>query len=198
MEEVARNRIVGAAVLILIGVTLPLLLSRCMHGPVSEDQAMRVYELAPSGGIEPINQLAANDAPAAATPSISQHPDDAEAGAAGAGAGSAAATSPGSDTQSAPDAVESAPAAPNEAGLRRSVASGSWVVQIASFASEPDARALAERLNGAYPVYYTAAQVNGGTWFRVRIGPFDSGAAANNAAAELQAQGRDTLVVRVD
>src|SRR5699024_6475462 len=55
MEEVVRKRVVGAVVLVVIGIMLPLLLSRCLHDPApGGDQAMRVYEITPSGSVEPV------------------------------------------------------------------------------------------------------------------------------------------------
>src|SRR5699024_6892822 len=118
------------------------------------------------------------------------------------------------DAQQTPDTVKSAPetsaseasqqaaaepAPPADtADLERDAAAGSWIVQVASFGKEQNARALAQQLDEAFTVFYTPAQINGETWYRVRIGPFDSEAAANNAAAELRAQGRDILVKQVD
>lgn len=214
MQDVVRKRLIGAVVLVLVGITLPFLLSRCMHGPSQDDQAMRVYEVTPSGGVEPINQPvagatdAAMDGTSAPTP-----PTTADTTAPTPTTATAARTTPKStaakDTTpstpagaaSTPDerATTTATAQPaDESSLRKKATAGSWVVQVASFAAEKDAQALAQRLDDAYDVFYTSAQVDGNTWFRVRIGPFGSDAAAKNAAAELRAQGRDTLVVRVD
>src|SRR5699024_2416946 len=53
MQEAARKRIVGAGVLILLGVLLPLLLVRCMSrgGPAADETPMREYEITSSGDI---------------------------------------------------------------------------------------------------------------------------------------------------
>lgn len=234
MNEVVRKRVIGAAILIIIGIALPVLLSRCMHAPVGEDQAMRVYEIQPSGDIEPVNVQAGRAEP------DTEATQSAQAGGTTA-AGNAANTAPESiaaatlanesgattttttpkqaqpqsrperepESQPAADEAEAAAVATTEPsgdeqaqtaaqGLERSAPSGAWVVQVASFSTEDDARAMAKQLGEAYDVFYTSAQVNGATWYRVRIGPFDTGAEAKNAAAELRAQGRDTLVVQVD
>lgn len=213
MEEVVRKRLVGAMVLVLIGITLPFLLSRCMHGPSPDGQTMRVYELSPSGGIKPMSQplagakdaasspepvaahaMSSDTAPDATNPVITTAADTADDAA-------QPAPSAAANAQTTADTVKSeggAESGTDESGLRKNVAVGAWVVQVASFSTEKDARAMAQRLDNAYAVFYTAAEVNGDTWFRVRIGPFDSDAAAKNAAAELRAQGRDTLIVRVE
>jgi len=236
MEEVVRKRAVGAVVLVVIGIMLPLLLARCLHDPAPDGQAMRVYDITPSGGIEPVDGGMEQAAPAAdEAPAVTDDgADNPPATDGGAGQeqplvveGSAPTVEPtpepqpqpepataAADAQQTPDTVKSAPetsaseasqqaaaepAPPADtADLERDAAAGSWIVQVASFGKEQNARALAQQLDEAFTVFYTPAQINGETWYRVRIGPFDSEAAANNAAAELRAQGRDILVKQVD
>lgn len=246
MDEVVRKRVIGAAVLIALGIALPVLLSRCMHMPTVDNQAMHVYEIQPSGDIEPVAAATQNTkqpprepATTAPTPPADQIADEAVTDAAQNIASATLARETGSDEQAqspaqepvAPvkaepepksesqsataspqpsqkqtDAVESTPAADRDspavdeaqAKLEQTAPAGTWVVQVASFSTEKDARALAKQLDDAYAVFYTSAEVNGSTWYRVRVGPFDNDAAATNAAAELRAQGRDTLVVRID
>lgn len=235
MDEVVRKRIVGAAILILIGIALPVLLSRCMHAPVGEDQAMRVYEIQPSGDIEQVSAQAGHaesgtEATTRSTPA--QAGGTNEGNAADTASESIAAATLASESNGGPMAAQQSqpqsqpqrepepqsaageaasaatadatkptggePVQTAEQGFEQSAPSGAWVVQVASFPTEKDARAMAKQLAEAYAVFYTTAQVNGDTWYRVRIGPFDTSAAAKNAAAELRAQGRDTLVVQVD
>lgn len=227
MEEVIRKRVVGAAVLVLIGVTLPLLLSRCANDPVPNKQTMRVYELTPSGDIEPVDAQTAGPTRQHGTVDSGHGQEKQETDTIIESAGhspdsigvtsqpdeSAGDAQPKTDIQQPSDAVKSPPeqqdsgqaqqdntvAAPSERTTdQRQAPVGSWVVQVASFGRESNARSLAKQLDSAYDAFYTAAQINGETWYRVRIGPFDSDAAANNAAAELRAQGRNTLVVHVD
>ena len=55
MNDVMKKRLIGVAILVIIGVLTPLLLSRCMHGG-SEDNgqgSMRVYDVQPDGKAEP-------------------------------------------------------------------------------------------------------------------------------------------------
>lgn len=51
MNDVMKKRLIGVAILVLIGVATPLLLSRCMHsGAQDNDQgSMRVYNVQPNG-----------------------------------------------------------------------------------------------------------------------------------------------------
>ena len=186
---------------------------------------MRVYEIQPSGAIEPVTAQAGTNNTADADAALQQVPaqantaataDNTTAGSIAAATLAKEGTAPVPPQQSRPEPEPSssteqaaAPTASNQTadeqtqvadqgGLERTAPSGSWVVQVASFPNEQDALAMAEQLGEAYEVFYTAAQIKGDTWYRVRIGPFDTGAAAKNAAAELRAQGRDTLVVHVD
>lgn len=232
MEEVVRKRVVGAVVLVVIGIMLPLLLSRCLHDPAPDGQAMRVYEITPSGGIEPVDggmaqadkPPASSEAPAAAPdaveappvadenaaepepelqsepePTITEEPKTAAPVADAQKPSDTVKSAAENSVAEAPPQTTTAAASPaNATDLEHDVAAGSWIVQVASFAKEQNAQALAQQLDEAYTVFYTPAQVNDETWYRVRIGPFDGEAGANNAAAELRAQGRDTLVMQVD
>lgn len=68
MDDVMKKRLIGVAVLVVIGVLTPLLLSKCMHsgGDDGGDGSMRVYNVNPSGSAESAsnadgNAAAAND-----------------------------------------------------------------------------------------------------------------------------------------
>lgn len=269
MQDVVRKRLVGAAVLIALGIIVPLLLARWLHDPVADGQAMRVYEITPSGGVERVaadnepnaaaddaaasNMQAAEDSqspdqqlPAATelatneqTPSLPeikpQQPDSSEAPEAEqtrdageppdseqAASDEATTAAPEADSETrapsperaaapadehaepaqadgqseAQEASEPEPAA--DSGLQRSVATGDWIVQVASFGKKRNAEALAKALGSDFSAFYTAAEVNGETWYRVRIGPLNSEAAADNVASELHAQGHNTLVLQID
>jgi len=76
---------------------------------------------------------------------------------------------------------------------------GAFAVQVGAFAVESNARGLAARL----PVPPGAARVlpfedNRGTWWRVRVGGYESELEANMAAAAFQGQGYPGFVVRED
>lgn len=77
------------------------------------------------------------------------------------------------------------------------VPSDGWAVQVAAFPTldEAEARVLALRDEG-HTAYRIEAFVKGQTWYRVRIGPYASKAAAESASSELgEALGQDDLMV---
>lgn len=65
MNELTKKRLIGVVVLVVVGVLIPLLLSRCMHsGSKDKDQgSMRVYNVQPDGNSKPAdsNQNAGQD-----------------------------------------------------------------------------------------------------------------------------------------
>jgi DedD protein len=77
-------------------------------------------------------------------------------------------------------------------------ATGSYLVQAASFTKGEDAQALSARLRGKnHPVFVQAADLGErGTWYRVMIGPFENTAAAERTVARLQAEEKLSAVVR--
>lgn len=235
MNDVVKKRIVGAAVLIAVGVLVPLLLARWLHDPQLDEQAMRVYEITPSGEVQAVT--AANGDNQAVTrtpaPTTDAEPDESrmrvaatqgiqfngqakqEGDAPGSAADSErtprasnAVESPQQDTAAnqSPQASREPPQPvttpepddPGAAAIKRSVASGAWVVQVASFIKQSNARELALALNEHFAAFYTLAKINGRTWYRVRVGPLASEAAANSTAGELQALGHNTLVQQVE
>lgn len=52
MNDVMKKRLIGVAVLVVIGVVTPLLLSQCLHGDDAGDGSMRVYNVTPSGSAQ--------------------------------------------------------------------------------------------------------------------------------------------------
>lgn len=52
MDDVMKKRLIGVAVLVVIGVVTPLLLSQCLHGDDADDGSMRVYNVTPSGSTQ--------------------------------------------------------------------------------------------------------------------------------------------------
>lgn len=273
MNDVMKKRLIGVAILVIIGVLAPLLLSRCMHGG-SEDNgrgSMRVYDVQPDGKAKPADNSQSDQG---GTSDQGANPDQTRPAAGGDDSGKQAsgqvsspdAVSPqstsdfstppvhgvtgGSSTPSQPttassnsDAQSNKPAptgdapssaASNSAGSRpqasasshdygsSSVGSGSssggqrssgsnasssasasgvkkssiqgWVVQVASFSEQGNAADLARKLKGQFPASYTPGQVNGKTWYRVNVGPFDSKQAAQSAADRLSQIGHKGLV----
>lgn len=226
MEEVVRKRVVGAIVLVILGLLLPLLLARCIRDDAGGDtQAMRVYEITPSGDAQPVDPSQPNkaagqsvpdaDKPAPGVTAQASHEDIAAEPIAPEAEPPAPAPEPESQAEPEPTPETSAPepsapetpqptasnAEPENASappVERSATPSGWVVQVASFSEEANALALARELNDNYPAFYTEAVVDGNTYYRVRIGPFDDEAAADDAAGKLRGQGRNTLVQQVE
>ncbi|HEY6508621.1 MAG TPA: SPOR domain-containing protein [Vicinamibacterales bacterium] len=68
-----------------------------------------------------------------------------------------------------------------------SVDRGGFLVQVAAYQREGDATTVSERLKRkGYPAFVTTATTAAGTWFRVRVGSFDTRAEAQNMATRLK------------
>ncbi|WP_353178536.1 SPOR domain-containing protein [Salinisphaera sp. T5B8] len=225
-----KKRVVGATVLVILGIALPLLLARCMQGGGEGDtDAMRVYEVAPDGQAKPASAEGENTpaqvdaktnsgapdeqqrpAPAAASEQAAPDMPDAVSPASVAESRPAAASEAEAEAEAEPAAAEEpsepagataeAPAGASSSGSLRQTASfsGGYVVQVASFRDEASAEKVARELNSEFKAFYRAGDVNGTTYYRVRVGPFENEAAANAAAAQLKRAGRATLVRRAE
>lgn len=74
-----------------------------------------------------------------------------------------------------------------------------WVVNLASFRRIPtiaDARAL--QVAEGQHLYYTEILIDGTTWYRLRLGDFDSAGTANNALAKLKSSYPGAWIDQVD
>jgi cell division septation protein DedD len=84
----------------------------------------------------------------------------------------------------------------NPSSVLPSVASsavGKYTVQIASYATEGEAKAHAAKLKDkGWNAFYIPAAVSGHTWFRVSVGLFNSAASAKNFQDELAKDGNIT------
>lgn len=71
--------------------------------------------------------------------------------------------------------------------------SGAYILQVASYGTDSDAQARVDKLKsqGVSNAYVEPATVNGKQTFRLRVGPFDSRAAAQAAQARLRTLGYD-------
>ncbi|WP_423823943.1 SPOR domain-containing protein [Salinisphaera sp. SPP-AMP-43] len=265
MNDVMKKRLIGVAILVIIGVLAPLLLSRCMHSGGEDDGrgSMRVYNVQPDGEAEPADgsgndagdtgtdgqaqqASAANHTPTAqsrqpsadavspqsesefSTPPVHGSSSDEQAAAQTPAepapkkqaqpSQSSASTRQSSSNEPQPsterDRAESTSsdygsstvgnnaksnrsqggnASAAGTGLEKRQPKG-WVVQIASFGKQDNAEALARQLQGQFKAFYTPGDVDGKTWYRVNVGPFDGEDAARATADRLKQQGRKTLV----
>jgi rare lipoprotein A len=79
--------------------------------------------------------------------------------------------------------------APKAATYAVPVASGGVFVQLASFSDIGNAEAMLRQVESRLPVEIVPARVNGADFFRVRVGPFQDHAAAEQVRANLYADG---------
>jgi DedD protein len=191
MDRRLKERLVGAAILVILAVLLiPEFLSgpaQQRAGPVDEPAAatvtgaagtIRTYRVdldqPASGG------MVATDANPA--PVREAQPAPAAPGAAVESVSGKAATS-----SEAPHRIEASAVARHPAALH-----GGWVLQLGSFASKPTAERLARTLRAkGIQIQVSSSK----TRHRVRAGPFADRAAAEHVAAELRAQGQASTIV---
>ena len=217
-----KERLVGAAVLVTLGVVLiPLLLD----GPAREAPTRTGLELpaadigtrrhiieikrdsaVPAGPA--VASRAGHEAGAAPTPTSSEAGPVARPGrspepAASEPAASEVAAAEGQAAGGATARQRVAPApTPAKGGAPSPDASsppaaGGWAVQVGSFGSRDNADKLRRRLGAeGYPVFLMQVVSGGKTYHRVRVGPYGDRAGADAAARRLAASGPGGTVVR--
>jgi len=200
----ARRRLIGAVVLLGIGVVGFPLLFETQPRPIAVDVDFDIpqRETAPplampdaaGGDARVTGQVAAPparvEAPAAAPP--------AAAGPAAAPALPTAPSAPRSPPQAPapqpqpPQAVAAAPAATDTAATQR------FVVQVGAFADRSAMQQMRARVERLGLVTYTqVVETDAGERTRVRVGPFSSREEADRAAARLRAAGITAVVLRL-
>src|SRR5580700_708180 len=193
-----------------------LLVPELLTGPIRS--APRAAAVAPSAEEPPLRSYTINladDAHSRSTAAPSNGPQQptpleaaAPTGSAAAQAGAAESTPPAaaSTTHRAPQALPAAPApvvpakgspaiAAAPAVTAMSVAAGSWMVQLGSFASRANAERLARQVRaGGFKVSVSQATA-GRRLFRVRVGPAHDREEAMQLAAKLRAAGHSGSIV---
>jgi DedD protein len=223
MDQGLKERLVGAAVLVAIGVWLiPWVLdgpetpldtgaSSLQLPPAEEPMPMRTQtlRLGDSAGSADAAAPATAEAtepqaiapPANAEPPPAQAPvakDDAAeqpaASVALAETRPAAADEPADEAPaSTPRAAVAAAPAPKPA---QSAPAGEWIVQLGSFGEEGNARRLAQRASTfGYKADVSSTRSNGRTLYRVRVGPATTRGKADATASALRAHGIESKVV---
>jgi len=132
------------------------------------------------------DSLVKNDAP--------RQPFAADTPAAGSAPAGRAQSAPARTTEKAsiPAPAPPAPRADPKAAAVASGAAGSperggFLVQVAAYQREGDAATVSDRLKRkGYPAFVTTATTPAGTWFRVRVGSFDTRAEAQDMAMKLK------------
>lgn len=213
MEPQLKERLIGAAVLVALGVWL---IPWVLDGPTSEtasESASASLELpspeeAPAIRTERIDLNARRDTRPAEVGAVEPSPRDATATA---DASTEREVEPTVEPVAEPEPAASEPAEPEpviaaaetddepkpEAGPAEP--SGDWAVQLGSFGERENAERLATRVAavGTEPDVSTT-RAAGRTMYRVRVGPHASRELAEAAAASLSAHGFVAQVVTVD
>jgi DedD protein len=197
----AKNRLIGSAILVLIGIVgFPLLVDK-QPRPVAVDLPIEIPDR------NKVLPLVAPEAPApvaATEPASAPEPAAAASGPVTPAAPLAAAEKPAAEKPAAKSAAKPAPASKPEAKPAAKPAKseakadakkteskpaheGRYVVQVGSFADENRAREVRSKLERAGLKNYTqAVETKDGRRIRVRAGPFASKAEAERAAERLK------------
>lgn len=222
MDEAAKRRLVGAAVLVALAVIfVPMLIEQGDDGlgepiviPDAPDVNGRVDSDADWGGAdsaidqplpEPDDLAMPLPTPEPPPSGLDAEPAPAESRSMPKNESSASTAEPGTREPSAPTATtgtdqpgstgaDPAPAGPKPVppGTR------AWVIQVASLGSSEAARSLQDELRTkGYPAFVEQAEVSGRRYYRVRIGPEVERARADRLAERLAADtGGQPLVQR--
>ena len=217
MRRRARHRLIGASVLVLLGVVGFPLLFDTQPRPISVDIPIEIpAKDTPAPAVKPPASAAAPAVPAApvaAPASASKAPapvvETRDTLSAREEVVEAAATPPRSaaepakvapsptDAERARALLEGQPAAtPAPAGTAASATPERLVVQVGAFSEEAGARSVRQKLEAAGLKTYThVAETSEGRRIRVRLGPFNSRADAEKAAARVKALGLPAAIL---
>jgi len=185
----ARQRLIGAGVLVLAGViVLPLLFDK-QPRPVPVDVAIEI-----PGRNDAPPLLPATVPAAAVAPAVPQAPIVEPPSAPAAAPASTPAPVPAPQPQAKPVATPVAPPvntpAPKPATPSKPESSVRVVVQVGAFADQARAQEARQRLERAgFKTYTQVAETSEGRRIRVRVGPFDSRAEADRVAARIKQLG---------
>lgn len=206
----ARHRLIGASVLVLLGVVGFPLLFDTQPRPIPVDIPI---EIPAKGTPAPVARPAATKPPAASAPlpareGLGAREEVVDAAPKPAPAAAAPAPAP------APVAAAPVPAKPAEADRARALLEGKpaaapasapakpvataerLVVQVGAFSEAAGARAVRQKLEGAgLKTYVHEAQTPDGKRIRVRVGPFENRADAEKAAARVKALGLPAAIL---
>ena len=193
----ARQRLIGAVVLLLVGVIGFPLVFETQPRPIPVDVAI---EIPRKDTAAPLPAPSPRATPAANSVVASVASASASASAARSVVAAASASAP-SAVRPAPVAGASAPAEPVAATNTATAPTtesevGRFVVQVGAFADAAAVQAIrgrAERLG--LKTYTQVAETVAGDRTRVRIGPFDTREAADQAAAKAKAGGLSAVVL---
>ncbi len=193
----ARQRLIGAGVLVLAGViVLPLLFDKQPRA-VPVNVAIEIpgrNDVAPLPALEPVQPAA----PLASSSAVAPVAEPAPAAPAAPPSAPAVQTRP-APTPPAPP-INTAPSTPASKAAAAPAATAPSsvrvVVQVGAFAEQARAQEVRQRLERAgFTTYTQIAETSAGPRIRVRVGPFDSRAEAERVAARIQQLGFQPTVL---
>lgn len=219
----ARRRLIGAVVLLGVGVIAFPLLFETEPRPIPVDLPIEIPNKlsTPPLAMPPAHTPAAPAAPPPAAPveppaapsGVAAAPPPAVSPGSKAAVASAPATGEDRSASSAPDALDAQPEPAAAAAARRddgvraqallqgqaaSAPAARYVVQIGAFASSATVREVRAKADKARLQTYTqTVKLAAGEATRVRVGPFDSRAEADAAAAQVRKVGLPATVLKL-
>jgi len=207
----ARHRLIGASVLVLLGVVGFPLLFDTQPRPISVDIPIEIpAKNMPAPAVKPPATAAAPVAPpptakppapvVEARETLSAREEVVEAAAPPKPAAEPAKPAPASaDAERARALLEGKPAstsATTTAAAPVAAATERLVVQVGAFSEETGARSVRQKLEAAGLKTYThVAETSEGRRIRVRLGPYNSRAEADKAAARVKALGLPAAIL---
>lgn len=208
MERIVKERLVGAAVLMVAAV---ILIPEMLSGPDRDSQAepaaqarndapIKTYtiDLSQSHSAQPTPSVVDNRAPPPEEPAapVAAQPTDPSSGAQPAGDDQAKPEVPAQTPPAPPVVVEQPTAAPAHttppplASDPGAPTSGRWAVQVGSYAREATAERLAKQLQDqGQRAFVMPVRSGGTTLYRVRIGPLKDRASAEAALRDVKSPG---------
>lgn len=177
MEIGLKERLIGAVVLVILGV---IIIPFFLKGPAPDSTVSQPLNLPPAAGTAAAPQeytLPLNGAPAAGS-----HVAPA------ATTGAVVATAPpAAAPQSKPVATPQAkPAATPKAAAQEPAAAGKWVVQAGSYGSEANASQVMRKLQSHGLHAFISRFLKGGqSYYRVRVGPYAERSQAEHAMSSV-------------
>jgi DedD protein len=211
VDRSVKERLVGAAVLVLLGVWLiPMILDGSPREEAAEQTALRLPVPGETPDVAtdtrakaPVRRTQTIDLAAAEQAVTQTEPTQAPGGSefrdsAPEPTAVSAAGEKGAETKRASESpTEEGSASARAPGP--AAASTGWMIQLGSFGAEDNARRQAQRIQTyGYDATITEFQNSGRTMYRVRVGPLPSRPSAEAAASSLSAHGFVAQVVAWD
>jgi DedD protein len=195
METRVKERLIGALILVaLIVLLVPELLSgpRQPGSGTQDAGAVRTYTIdlgAPAKSAAPAPEAvpaeSTPDAPSGTgTVSVELAPEAVDSGSAE------------TPTEPAPKSKAPTPSEKPAAATASDAADSAWAVQLGSFASDDNAERLVKELKGrGYKAFVSQTGSGSRARYRVRVGPEQDRARAENLAERLRHEGRSAVIV---